>query len=92
MSAKVRRKLQDKQPPIEEHEVYEAGANPHVVIRNKKRRTGTHRLIGPTDSGRPLTLPIRETEDIGVWSVATGWDSSKGERKIYDNVYRRRGR
>lgn len=57
--------------------------NPWVLLRNKKHRAASHRLVGRTDSGRLLTLLVKETMDTGIWEVMNGWDSSKGERTLF---------
>jgi hypothetical protein len=83
LSESVKRKIREKHS-IEEWEVYEAFFGRRVTIRNRKERAGSHRLIGRTDSGRILTVPIRESEDKGIWDAKTAWDASKGERKIWN--------
>jgi hypothetical protein len=69
---------------IEEWEVYEAYFSRHVIIRNKKNRAGSHRLIGRTENGRILTFPMRRAHDMhDVWDIVTGWSASEGERTIW---------
>lgn len=73
---------------IEEWEPYEVLFNGFVVVRNKRNRAGTHRMIGRADSGRLLTLPIRKTEDDDIWLVVNGWIATKGERTLYEGGIR----
>ena len=40
-------------------------------------------LIGPTASGRMITLPIDPTDEPGIWRPRTGYDSSRKERRRY---------
>ena len=69
---------------IEEWEPYEVLFNRWVLLRNKKRRAATHRLVGRTDSGRLLTLLVRESQDAGTWEVLNGWNASKGEVTLFN--------
>lgn len=39
-------------------------------------------LVGLTDGGRVLTLVVERTVDSTTWTVVTGWNSSKSERKM----------
>lgn len=82
MGDRAHRKLQAR--GIEEWEPYEVLFNRWVVLRNKKQRAASHRLVGRTDAGRLLTLLVRETEDRGTWEVLNGWDTSKGERTLFE--------
>ena len=59
--------------------------NRYVLLRNKRRRRATHRLIGADDGGRILTICIEPIRG-GRWQVVTGWDSTTGERTIYERV------
>jgi hypothetical protein len=74
---------------IAEWEAYEVFFNAHVVIRNKRQRAASHRMIGRTDAGRLLTILIREASDEpGLWDVITGWEASEGERTMYGRRHR----
>jgi hypothetical protein len=42
-------------------------------------------LVGPTKTGRYLTLPLDPTEVDGVWRPRTGYDSSAKELRRYDS-------
>jgi hypothetical protein len=77
------RKLASREPPIEEWEPYEVWLNRHVIVRNKRDRAASHRLIGRTDAGRRLTILVRASQNDSSWVIVNGWDSSKGERTLY---------
>src|SRR5205823_3282699 len=55
-----------------------------VFLPNKKGHRSSIVMIGPTDGGRFLTIPLSQTGVEGRWRPATAWDSSKGERTRYD--------
>ncbi len=40
-------------------------------------------IIGPTASGRMITLPIDPTDEPGIWKPRTAYDSSRKERRRY---------
>jgi hypothetical protein len=46
------------------------------------------RIIGPTVSGRFLTLVLEETEEAGLWRPVTGWDSTPTEREYHRDEWR----
>ena len=55
-----------------------------AFFRNKKEHAATLLMIGPTDSGRFLTVPPAATPVRGRWRPVTAWESSVGERARYD--------
>jgi len=58
-------------------------SNKHRVEPNKRKRRGTHLVIGYDGldgGGRCLTLPIEPTRERGVWYPVTGWESSPAEQ------------
>lgn len=57
---------------------------PPRAASQQEEESASHRLVGKTDSGRLLTLLVRETDDIGTWEVVNGWDASKGEKTLYE--------
>lgn len=69
---------------IDEWEPHEVAFGRYVLLRNKKHRAASHRLVGRTEAGRMLTILVRETEEDGIWDVRNGWDSSDGERTLYE--------
>jgi len=69
---------------IEQWEAHEVLFNRNVLLRNKRNRAASHRLVGRTDAGRLLTLLVRPTDDAGVWEVVNGWQASSGERALFE--------
>ena len=41
------------------------------------------RIVGPTDSGRFITLVLAPTGTPGVWRPVTGWEATDDEREYY---------
>jgi hypothetical protein len=60
-----------------------------AFFRNKKKHAATLIMVGPTDGGRFLTVPIAPTPVQGRWRPVTAWGSSTGEMTRY-NVARNR--
>ena len=46
------------------------------------------RVIGPTSSGRFITLVLDATDDPSVWRPITGWPSSDAEIAYHREEYR----
>jgi hypothetical protein len=65
---------------ITPEEVHQLVRNRPVVRRNKKRRSGTHKLIGRTNGGRAISVIIAPTHVPERWRPITGWDSTRGEQ------------
>lgn len=66
-------------------QIFQMLENRHILLRNKRRRRATHRLVGPDGSGLLLTVCItplnrRRTK----WEVVTGWPSTTGEKQLYE--------
>lgn len=70
---------------ISARQVMQVQRNRFVLLRNKKHRRATHRLIGVDDGGRMLTICI-EPLKRGTWQVITGWYATTGERTVYERV------
>lgn len=88
VTERAREKLAKRSPRIEEWEPYEVWFNPNVMLRNKKDRAASHRLVGRTDAGRLLTILVAPSNEEGIWDVVTGWDASAGETTIFDREAR----
>ncbi len=43
-------------------------------------------MIGKNDGGALLTIIIEPAEEDGRWDVVTGWNSSKGERTVWQRA------
>lgn len=69
---------------VQPDEVWQALDLHPVFFRNKKGYAATLIMVGPTDGGRLLTVPLAPTPVPGRWRPATAWDSSTGERTRYD--------
>lgn len=52
-------------------------------FRNKRRRSGIYKMIGPDRGGRMLSIVIRPTGVAGVWQPVTGWLSTRAEIRAY---------
>lgn len=57
-----------------------------LFFRNKRKRTGTHMMIGPDVGGRFWTVVILETSVEGRWRPITGWPSDTPELRRYNNA------
>jgi hypothetical protein len=69
-------------------EVMQVIANRHVSAPNPRGEWGSILLIGETDGGRVLTIPLAPTDDPTTWRPATAFDASRHQR----TVFRRRAR
>jgi hypothetical protein len=58
-------------------------ANEPVWFANRRGRSGNWQIIGPTNSGRLLTLVAIVPVANADVRVVTGWDASTGERTRY---------
>ena len=58
--------------------------NPFRVFRNRRDRTATHLLIGRTNGGRTITVPIEPTPVEGRWRPVTAWPASEAEKARYE--------
>jgi uncharacterized DUF497 family protein len=50
------------------------------LLRNAKEHTATHLMVGRTNGGRWLTIPIARTAQPGVWRPATAFPSRPADR------------
>ena len=67
-------------------QAFQVQRNSHMLLRNKRRRRATHRMVGVDDGGRMLTICIAPI-DIRqrIWEAITGWESTRGERNLYES-------
>lgn len=56
-------------------------------FQNRRGHAATRIMIGRTDGGRLLTVPIAQTALPGVWRPATAWLASEGERTRYERSH-----
>jgi hypothetical protein len=69
---------------ISERDVRQVLDNEPVFLPNKRGHAAPIIMIGPTDGGRFLTVPLGRTGVEGRWRPATAWASSRGELARYD--------
>lgn len=63
-------------------EVAQVVANGYVIVKNRKARRAQYVMLGTTDGGRDLAVPIRRTRDLGTWRVVTAYDASDAQRQV----------
>jgi hypothetical protein len=54
-----------------------------LFFPNKKRRTGTHKIIGPDLSDVLWTIVIVRVGAGGLWRCITGWTSDDAEEALF---------
>jgi uncharacterized DUF497 family protein len=62
--------------------------NQHVIADNPRGEPGSILLIGETDGGRLLAVPIAPTDDPTTWRPATAFDASRYHHALFDRRYR----
>jgi hypothetical protein len=67
---------------ISKEEAKQLLRNAHATGSNPNGGEERRLLVGLTDGGRALTLVVEQTVDPTTWMVVTGWNSSKGERRM----------
>ena len=65
---------------VTEREVLQVLDNRYVTKRNRRGHKATHILIGRTNGGRCLAIPVEPTHEQGVWRPATAWPC--GDREL----------
>ncbi len=79
---------EDNESELEHHqispeEVEQVWINDHVIVPNKKHRSGDYKIIGRTDGGRPLAIIIRYDLVRRSLRPITGWRATSGEISRY---------
>lgn len=69
-------------------EVEQLMSNRNRVVRNPRGERGSVLLIGETDGGRLLTVPLAPTDDPTTWRPATAFDAGRHHRTLFDRGYR----
>lgn len=64
-------------------EVVQVTANRHITAPNRRGEPGSILLIGETDGGRLLTIPLAQTNDPTTWRTATAFDASHHQRALF---------
>jgi hypothetical protein len=74
---------------ISRREVEQLTDNRYVIGPNRGRRRHSASkmrvrriVVGHTDGGRALTLVVERTGEPTSWTVVTGWNSTKRERRL----------
>jgi hypothetical protein len=62
--------------------------NRNVTVPNPNGEAGSVLLVGETDGGRLLTVPLAPTDDPTTWRPATTFDASRHQRSLFDRRYR----
>lgn len=62
--------------------------NRRVVSGNPRGEAGGLLLIGETDGGRMLTVPLAPTDDPTTWRPATAFDAGPHHRALFDRRHR----
>lgn len=68
---------------VDPWEVQQLVANRHLTAPNPRGEEGSILLIGETDGGRLLTVPLAPTDDPTTWRPATAFDASRHQRTIF---------
>ena len=64
-------------------EVLQVIWNCHLTARNPRGEPEGILLIGETDGGRVLTIPLAPTDDPSTWRPATAFDASRDQRSLF---------
>jgi hypothetical protein len=64
-------------------EVEQVFLNRPVWAPNKKGRAGDYLMIGETDGGRRLTIPVKPNAATRELRPITGWESSQADLSKY---------
>lgn len=62
--------------------------NRSVISESPRGEAGSVLLIGETNGGRLLTVPLAPTDDPTTWRPATAYDASRHHRALFDRRYR----
>jgi len=69
-------------------EVEQLRWNRKITSDNPRGERGSVLLIGETDGGRLLTVPLAPTDDPTTWRPATAFDAGRYHRALFDRRYR----
>jgi hypothetical protein len=73
---------------VARYEVDQIVWNRNVFYDNRRGEPGSILMIGETDGGRLLTVPLAPTDDPTTWRPATAFDASRHHRALFDRRYR----
>ena len=57
--------------------------NRYIVVQNPRGRSDSIMLIGETNGGRLVTMPLTPLDDHGLWRPATAFDASRHQRRLF---------
>lgn len=69
-------------------EVEQVKWNRNLVLRNPRGEAGGVLLVGETDGGRLLTVPLAPTDESTTWRPATAFDAGRHHRTLFDRRHR----
>jgi hypothetical protein len=69
-------------------EVEQLTSNRKTISDNPRGEIGSVLLIGETNGGRLLTVPLAPTDDPTTWRPATAFDASRYHRSLFDRRHR----
>jgi hypothetical protein len=69
-------------------EVDQIAWNRRGFYENWRGEHGSVLMIGETDAGRLLVVPLAPTDDPTTWRPATAFDASRHHRALFDRRYR----
>jgi hypothetical protein len=72
---------------VTDREVNQLLRNRSVIADNPRGAAGSILLIGETDGGRLLTVPLVPTPDPTTWRPVTAFDASRHQRSIFERRY-----
>lgn len=64
---------------LEPDEVDSVLESRYLLVRNKRHRAGTHKIIGVTHGGRVVTIIIASTTSPGRWRPVNAWAADREE-------------
>ena len=75
---------EDNESKFAEHgltvcQVLQVLESPHLIVRNRRLRRGTHLIIGRDHGGACLAIPIVPTYEKRLWRPVTAWPCKSSE-------------
>ena len=67
---------------VSSSEVLQVVGNTYVVRRNRRGHRARYQVIGLTDGGSCITIPIEPTHVNDVWRPVTAWPCKQSELTI----------
>jgi len=65
-------------------EVMQMVENPHIVVKNRKRRRADHLLVGRTHGGRVLAVALARTQEDDAWRPTTAYSATAAQQRLLD--------